>query len=116
MVYSSVYFRSPQDSQETAQIQNTDHILVKVRVKPGDRLLDIGCGWGALVMRAAEKFGARAVGVTLSPNQYELARERIAAAGLADRCEVRLEDYRDVTGEFHPISTVAMLAHVGLQT
>ncbi len=115
MVYSCAYFRSPEDSLETAQIQKIDHILVKLRVKPGDRLLDIGCGWGALVMRAAEKFGARAVGVTLSPNQYELARERIAAAGLADRCEVRLEDYRDVTGKFDRIASVGMFEHVGLQ-
>jgi cyclopropane-fatty-acyl-phospholipid synthase len=115
MVYSCGYFRSPQDSLEAAQIQKIDHILVKLRVRPGDRLLDIGCGWGALIMRAAEKFGARTVGITLSRNQYELARERIAAAGLADRCEVRLEDYRDVTGKFDRIASVGMFEHVGLR-
>jgi cyclopropane-fatty-acyl-phospholipid synthase len=115
MVYSCAYFRSPQDSLDDAQMQKIDHILVKLGVKPGDRLLDIGCGWGALIMRAAEKFGAKAVGITLSRNQYDLARERIAAAGLAERCEVRLEDYRDVSGKFDRIASVGMFEHVGLQ-
>jgi len=115
MVYSCGYFRSPDDGLEAAQMQKIDHILTKLRVQPGDRLLDIGCGWGALIMRAAEKFGAKAVGITLSQNQYELAQERIAAAGLADRCEVRIEDYRDVTGSFDRIASVGMFEHVGLR-
>jgi cyclopropane-fatty-acyl-phospholipid synthase len=115
MVYSCGYFRSPDDSLEAAQIQKIDHILTKLRVQPGDRLLDIGCGWGALILRAAEKFGAKAVGVTLSRNQYELAQERIATAGWADRCEVRIEDYRDVTGTFDRITSVGMFEHVGLK-
>jgi cyclopropane-fatty-acyl-phospholipid synthase len=96
-------------------MQKIDHILTKLRVRPGDRLLDIGCGWGALILRAAEKFGARALGVTQSQNQYELARERIAAASLAGRCEVRIEDYRDVTGTFDRITSVGMFEHVGLR-
>lgn len=115
MVYSCGYFRSPDDSLEAAQMQKIDHILTKLRVQPGDRLLDIGCGWGALIMRAAEKYGAKAVGITLSQNQYEFAQERIAAAGLADRCEVRIEDYRDVTGSFDRIASVGMFEHVGLR-
>jgi cyclopropane-fatty-acyl-phospholipid synthase len=115
MVYSCGYFRSPDDSLDDAQMQKIDHILTKLRVQPGDRLLDIGCGWGALIMRAAEKYGAKAVGITLSQNQYELAQERIAAAGLADRCEVRIEDYRDVTGSFDRIASVGMFEHVGLR-
>ncbi len=115
LVYSCAYFRSPDDSLETAQMQKIDHILLKLRVKPGDRLLDIGCGWGALIMRAAEKFGAKAVGITLSQNQLDLARERIAAAGLSDRCEVYLEDYRDMTGKFDRIASVGMFEHVGLK-
>lgn len=115
MVYSCGYFRSPDDALDDAQVQKIDHILVKLRVQPGDRLLDIGCGWGALIMRAAEKFGARALGITLSQNQYDLARERIAAAGLADRCEVRVEDYRDVSGAFDRIASVGMFEHVGLK-
>ena len=115
MVYSCGYFRSRDDSLDTAQMQKIDHILTKLRVQPGDRLLDIGCGWGALVMRAAEKYGAKALGITLSRNQYELAQERIAAAGLTDRCEVRIEDYRDVVGKFDRISSVGMFEHVGLK-
>lgn len=115
MVYSCGYFRSPEDSLETAQIQKMDHILTKLHVRPGDRLLDIGCGWGALVMRAAEKYGAKALGITLSRNQYELACERIAAAGLEDRCQVRIEDYRDVKGRFDRIASVGMFEHVGLK-
>lgn len=115
MVYSCGYFRTPGDSLEAAQIQKIDHILTKLRLQPGDSLLDIGCGWGGLVMRAAEKFGAKAVGITLSKNQYELANARIAAAGLSDRCEVRIEDYRDVSGKFDRITSVGMFEHVGLK-
>jgi cyclopropane-fatty-acyl-phospholipid synthase len=115
MVYSCAYFHTADDTLEAAQLQKLDHILTKLRVRPGDRLLDIGCGWGALIMRAAEKFGAHAVGITLSKNQYELARERIEQAGLADRCEVRIEDYRDVTGRYDRISSVGMFEHVGLK-
>ncbi|MBI3524030.1 MAG: class I SAM-dependent methyltransferase [Betaproteobacteria bacterium] len=115
MVYSCGYFRSPDDSLDAAQMQKIDHILTKLRVQPGDRLLDIGCGWGALIMRAAEKYSAKAVGITLSQNQFELARERIAAAGLSGRCEVQMEDYRDVTGSFERIASVGMFEHVGLK-
>jgi cyclopropane-fatty-acyl-phospholipid synthase len=115
MVYSCGYFRTPQDSLEDAQMQKIDHILTKIRLRPGDRLLDVGCGWGALAMRAAQKFGARVLGVTLSQRQYELACERIAAAGLQDRCEIRIEDYRDVTGSFDRITSVGMFEHVGLK-
>ena len=115
MVYSCAYFHDPADSLETAQRAKIDHILRKLRVHPGDRLLDIGCGWGNLVMAAARDYGARALGITLSRNQLELARERIAAAGLADRCEVRLEDYRDVAGRFDRVASVGMFEHVGLR-
>lgn len=115
MVYSCGYFRSPEDSLEAAQLQKIDHILTKIGLLPGDRLLDVGCGWGALALRAAEKFGAKVLGITLSQKQYELACERIAAAGLQDRCEVRIEDYRDVTGSFDRITSVGMFEHVGLR-
>ena len=117
MVYSCAYFKSLEDSLAAAQQQKLDHILTKLMVKPGDRLLDIGCGWGALIIRAAQKFGARAVGITLSQNQYDLARERIRQAGLEDRCEARLQDYRDVPGEgvFDKITSVGMFEHVGLK-
>jgi cyclopropane-fatty-acyl-phospholipid synthase len=115
MVYSCGYFRSPDDSLEQAQLRKIDHILTKLRVQPGDRLLDIGCGWGSLIIRAAEGFGAKALGITLSSRQYELARERIAQAGLAGRCEVRIEDYRDLTGTFDRIASVGMFEHVGIK-
>ena len=91
-----------------------DHILAKLRVRPGDRLLDVGCGWGALIIRAAARYGAHATGVTLSENQYELARQRIAEAGVEARCEVKLMDYRELEGSFDRISSVGMFEHVGL--
>ncbi|MBL0291771.1 MAG: class I SAM-dependent methyltransferase [Betaproteobacteria bacterium] len=115
MVYSCAYFRSPEDSLETAQMQKIDHVLRKLQVRAGDRLLDIGCGWGALIARAAERFGAQALGITLSRNQYDHARERIAAAGLSGRCEVALRDYRDVGGKYDRIASIGMFEHVGLQ-
>src|SRR5262245_633734 len=93
MVYSCAYFKDDADDLDRAQEQKLDHILRKLALRPGERFLDIGCGWGALIIRAAEKYGARAVGVTLSQNQYDYARARIRSQGLADRCEVRLQDY-----------------------
>src|SRR2546421_9499532 len=117
MVYSCAYFRSETDSLELAQEQKLDHILNKLLVKPGERFLDIGCGWGALILRAAKKYGARATGVTLSRNQYEFAAQRIREEGLEGRCEGRLQDYRDIPGEgiFDKIASVGMFEHVGLR-
>ncbi|MFA9441405.1 class I SAM-dependent methyltransferase [Uliginosibacterium sp. sgz301328] len=115
MVYSCAYFRSPHDSLEQAQVQKLDHILTKIQVKPGERLLDIGCGWGALVLRAAQKYGANCVGVTLSHRQFELATQRVKDAGLEGQVEIRLQDYRDVKGSFDKITSVGMFEHVGLK-
>jgi cyclopropane-fatty-acyl-phospholipid synthase len=117
MVYSCAYFRSDADTLDQAQEQKLDYILTKLRVQPGHRLLDIGCGWGALVIRAAAKYGCIATGITLSRSQYELARERIRAARLEGRCEVRLQDYRDVpeAGGYDRIASVGMFEHVGLK-
>ena len=86
-------------------------------LKPGEKFLDIGCGWGALAMRAAEKYGVDATGITLSENQFRLATERIRAAGLQDRCRVLLLDYRDTPGEgvYDKIASVGMFEHVGLK-
>ncbi len=115
MVYSCAYFERGDETLDEAQQKKIDHILRKIRLQPGQRLLDIGCGWGALVLRAAQQFGAQCVGVTLSKNQYELARERVKAAGLEDRIEIRLQDYRDVQdGPFDRITSVGMFEHVGL--
>jgi cyclopropane-fatty-acyl-phospholipid synthase len=115
MVYSCAYFENGDEDLATAQIKKIDHILNKIQLQPGQTLLDIGCGWGALVIRAAEKYGARCVGITLSQNQYDLARERVAAKGLSDRVEIRLQDYRDVTGTFDRITSVGMFEHVGIK-
>ena len=116
MVYSCAYFQREDDSLDAAQEQKLDHILIKLALKPGEHLLDIGCGWGALILRAVEKFGAHAVGITLSQNQHEYVQAKIRELGIADRCEVRLQDYRDVPeeGGYDKIASVGMFEHVGL--
>ena len=115
MVYSCAYFERGDETLELAQVRKIDHILNKIQLLPGQRLLDIGCGWGALVMRAAQRHGARCVGVTLSENQYALARERVARAGLEHLVDIRLQDYREVRGQFDRITSVGMFEHVGLR-
>jgi cyclopropane-fatty-acyl-phospholipid synthase len=117
MVYSCAYFRSDADSLETAQERKLDHILNKLQVRPGQSLLDIGCGWGALILRAVKKYGAIATGITLSQNQYDYVARRIREEGLEGRCEVRLQDYRDVPGEkvYDKIASIGMFEHVGFK-
>jgi cyclopropane-fatty-acyl-phospholipid synthase len=117
MVYSCAYFKDEGDSLEAAQVQKLDHICTKLRLKPGERFLDIGCGWGALVIRAASKYGVDATGITLSENQHRLANERIREAGLEGRCRVLMQDYRDTPGEgtYDKIASVGMFEHVGLR-
>jgi cyclopropane-fatty-acyl-phospholipid synthase len=117
MVYSCAYFKTGDETIAQAQKQKLDHICRKLRLARGERFLDIGCGWGALVIHAAERYGVRATGITLSENQHALANERIRAAGLQDSCEVLLRDYRDVPGEsvFDKIASVGMFEHVGLK-
>ncbi len=115
MVYSCAYFENGDEDLVLAQQQKIDHILNKIRLRPNQTLLDIGCGWGALVLRAAQNYGARCVGITLSENQYRLAKERVARAGLAERIEIRLQDYREVAGTFDRITSVGMFEHVGLE-
>ncbi|KPC52938.1 SAM-dependent methyltransferase [Amantichitinum ursilacus] len=115
MVYSCAYFKTADDTLDAAQVQKLDHILAKLNLRPGQTLLDIGCGWGALIIRAARKYGVKALGVTLSQNQYDYAKARIEREGLSDVCEVRIQDYRDVSGQFDRITSVGMFEHVGLK-
>ncbi len=117
MVYSCAYFEAPDADLDAAQRTKLDHICRKLSLKPGDRLLDIGCGWGALVMHAAKHYGVSAYGVTLSAQQLKVARERIAAAGLEDRVNVALQDYRDISGEavYDKVASIGMFEHVGLK-
>ena len=112
LVYTCAYFRGPDDDLDTAQEQKLDYICRKLRLQPGERLFDIGCGWGALVMHAAEHYGVEALGATLSAPQAELANERIGAAGLADRCRVEVRDFREVAGEFDKVSSIGMFEHL----
>jgi cyclopropane-fatty-acyl-phospholipid synthase len=116
MVYSCAYFHSPDDTLETAQAQKLDHICRKLRLQPGERFLDIGCGWGALVIWAAKHYGVQAHGITLSQAQLDEAKKRIAAEGLEDRITVELRDYRALEGEgvYDKVSSVGMFEHVGL--
>src|SRR5581483_3506100 len=115
MVYSCAYFQSAEDTLEQAQEQKLDYICRKLRLQPGERLLDIGCGWGGLVLHAARRYGVQAAGITLSRQQLALAQERIQQAGLDSRCWIGLLDYRDAAqlGEFDKLVSVGMVEHVG---
>jgi cyclopropane-fatty-acyl-phospholipid synthase len=115
MVYSCAYYRSDSDSIDEAQRAKLDLICRKLRLRPGHRMLDVGCGWGALIIHAAQHYGVQALGITLSDAQASLARERIAAAGLADRCRVEIRDYRALPPDmqFDRIASVGMIEHVG---
>lgn len=116
MVYSCAYFSSPEDSLDQAQRGKLDHICRKLRLAEGERFLDIGCGWGALVCWAAKNYRVRAHGITLSQAQYDQARRRIADEGLQELVTVELRDYRDLEGEgvYDKVASVGMFEHVGL--
>ena len=113
MQYSCGYFRSPDDALDVAQAAKVDHICRKLRLSEGDRLLDIGCGWGGLLEHAAVNYGVSGLGITLSEPQAEHANERLRKAGVADRARVEVSDYRDATGTFDKIVSVGMVEHVG---
>jgi cyclopropane-fatty-acyl-phospholipid synthase len=115
MVYSCAYFATAADDLETAQLYKLDYVCRKLRLQRGERLLDIGCGWGALVIHAAQHYGVEAHGVTLSAQQAELARERIKKAGLEGRCRVDICDYRDVSRaqKYDKLASVGFAEHVG---
>ena len=117
MVYSCAYFRDTANSLDDAQSNKLDLICRKLRLKPGEKFLDVGCGWGALVIWAARHYGVKAHGVTLSRSQYEYAVERIRTLGLEEQVTVEMKDYRDMEGEevYDKIASVGMFEHVGLK-
>jgi cyclopropane-fatty-acyl-phospholipid synthase len=116
MVYSCAYFEQSNQSLDEAQQAKLDHVCRKLLLRPNERLLDIGCGWGALLIHAASQYGVYAHGVTLSERQLTVARQRIAEAGLAGRVTVELKDYRDLQeGSFDKVASVGMFEHVGLK-
>jgi cyclopropane-fatty-acyl-phospholipid synthase len=116
MVYSCAYFHTEADSLDAAQAQKLDHICRKLRLAPGERFLDIGCGWGGLLFWAAENYGVHATGITLSRNQFDHVAHEIRARGLAGRVDVRLLDYLDLPeGELYDkVASVGMFEHVGV--
>ena len=114
MQYSCAYFSDPAMSLEDAQVAKKAHIANKLQIEPGMRVLDIGCGWGGMAMTLAGDYGAHVTGVTLSENQLATAKRRASGAGLENRTEFRLQDYRDIGEKFDRIVSVGMLEHVGV--
>ncbi|MFJ4621379.1 class I SAM-dependent methyltransferase [Streptomyces sp. NPDC088812] len=116
MVYSCAYWESPDSTLEAAQRDKLELVCRKLALAPGQRLLDVGCGWGSMAVHAAREHGVSVVGITLSQEQATFARKRVADAGLTDRVEIRVQDYRDVTdGPYDAISSIGMAEHVGAE-
>ena len=115
MIYSCAYFAKPEEDLDTAQVRKLDYICRKLRLRPGERLLDIGCGWGGLIMHAAAHYGVEAVGITLSVPQADVARKRLHESALNNRCRVEVCDYRDMEHDqqYDKIVSVGMFEHVG---
>jgi cyclopropane-fatty-acyl-phospholipid synthase len=115
MTYSCAYFRAPGDSLDQAQEQKLEYICRKLRLRPGEHVLDIGCGWGSLVTYAARKYGVSALGITLSKRQARFAAGWIHAQRLEDHCRVEFCDYRDLgdSQQFDKIASIGMFEHVG---
>ena len=111
--YTMAYFRDPASSLERAQVDKKALIAAKLRLGPGMRVLDIGCGWGGLGLYLNRHFGCEGLGVSLAPDQVRFANERAEAAGVADKVKFQLIDYRDVSGQFDRITSVGMIEHVG---
>jgi cyclopropane-fatty-acyl-phospholipid synthase len=114
MVYSCAVWASPDTGLDAAQAAKLDLACRKLGLAPGSRLLDVGCGWGSMAIHAAQHYGATVVGITLSEEQARMARKRVAEAGLTDRVDIRVQDYRAVDdGTFDAISSIGMAEHVG---
>jgi cyclopropane-fatty-acyl-phospholipid synthase len=114
MNYSCAYFRAPGDTLEEAQKNKLRHIAAKLHLKPGQKVLDIGCGWGDMSLYMARHFDVEVTGVTLSVEQHRLAQERAESAGLSHKVRFELRDYRDVEGNFDRIVSIGMFEHVGI--
>jgi cyclopropane-fatty-acyl-phospholipid synthase len=113
MTYSCAYFQTPDDSLGQAQFNKYDHICRKLLLKPDETLLDIGCGWGGMLIFAAQRYGVSGVGITLSKNQFTYANDNIRELGLQDRVQVLYKDYRELSGNFDKVVSIGMFEHVG---
>jgi cyclopropane-fatty-acyl-phospholipid synthase len=113
MTYSCALFEEGVETLEEAQRAKLDVICRKLALEEGQRVLDIGCGWGSFVIHAAREYGVSALGITLSEPQARLANERVRAAGLEDRVEIRVQDYRELEGRFDAVISIGMVEHVG---
>ena len=111
--YTMAYFKDPANTLERAQVDKKALIAAKLRLEPGMKVLDIGCGWGGLGLYLSRHFGCEVLGVSLAPDQVKFANERAEAAGVADKVKFQLIDYRDVAGQFDRITSVGMIEHVG---
>jgi cyclopropane-fatty-acyl-phospholipid synthase len=115
MAYSCAYFRHENDTLEQAQQQKYEHICRKLQLKPGETLVDIGCGWGGMLIYAAKHYGVRGLGCSLSKQQVEYATELVKQEGFSEKISILFEDYRNIKGEFDKFVSIGMFEHVGKQ-